>query len=420
MSNKFNPFKPNSPVYSGMFAGRSSEIQDINNALFQTKNGNPNHIMIIGERGIGKTSLLLLTKNFANGEVVIDRKDKKHNFLTVQINLNNKMSVSDLAISLKNKLNREINKINPNIVLIKKCWDFISKIEVAGLSYKGSTQNFPERNQIIEEFTYSLVDTVKSLTQNVSSRKVGFTEKMDGLIILIDEADNACPDLDLGVFLKNLSEILVAENCNNILFVLAGLPNLHDVLKNSHESSLRLFKEYYLSPLTKNEVNQLINNGLKESSNKSEIKTKITKDALDMIYEFSEGYPHFVQQVGFSAFEVDENGEIDNEDVAKGFFSKNGALNMIGDRYYKKLYYGDINTDLQREILDIMAEKWNGWTGRDFISEKFSKKKTSLDSGIRALKEKNIILAKEGQKGQYRLQWKSFAFWIKCHKQKQK
>lgn len=414
MSNKFNPFKPNSPVFSGMFAGRISEIRGIDSALFQTKNGNPNHIMLIGERGIGKTSLLLVAQNFANGDVGFS--GEKYNFLTVQVNLTNKMSIVDLAISLKNKLKREIDKINPEIKLIKNCWEFISRFEVSGTSYNKPSQNLAENSQVVEEFTYSLIDTVKNLTQDRLAGEIGLTQKKDGLVILIDEADNASSDLDLGVFLKNLSEILVAEDCNNILFVLAGLPNLRDVLKNSHESSLRLFREYYLSPLLKNEVEELIKNGLKESLDKSDIKITIDKNALDAIFAYSEGYPHFVQQIGFSAFEMCNDDNINLDDVRNGFFSKNGALNAIGDRYYKKLYYSDINTDSQREILDIMAYKWNEWVGRDFISKKYSKAKTTLDNGIHALKEKNIILVKEGVKGQYRLQWASFAFWIKYHK----
>jgi Cdc6-like AAA superfamily ATPase len=64
MARKFNPFRPNYPVYRGMFAGRWNEIMRIDKILFQTKNCNPTNIMIIGERGIGKTSLMLFTRFF--------------------------------------------------------------------------------------------------------------------------------------------------------------------------------------------------------------------------------------------------------------------------------------------------------------------------------------------------------------------
>jgi len=417
MNQKFNPFKPNSPVYTGMFSGRSREIDGIAKALFQTKNGNPVHILLIGERGIGKTSLLSLANNFAKNEINWD--EQKYNFLTVQINLTEKMSVSDLAILIKNNIERELSKINPQITLIKKFWGFISKIEACGIKYNNNDNSFDDESQIIDQFIHSLVDTVKNLTQDSKLSEVGLAQKKDGLVILVDEADRASKFLDLGVFLKNLTETLSIEKCNNILFILAGLPNIHRILQESHESSLRLFQEFELPPLSKNETDEVITRGIKEANSISDQKiTKITIDrkALDHIYVYSEGYPHFVQQIGYSVYDVNDNDKIDVEDVKKGFFMKGGALDLIGNRGYKKLYYSDINVESQRAILDIMADNWNDWVTRDFIKLKFNGKETTLDNGLRALKDKNIILVKEGSRGQYRLQWASFAFWIKNHK----
>ena len=412
MVKKYNPFRPSSPVYNNMFIGRMEEIDNIDASLFQTKNGNPNHIIFTGERGIGKTSLLILANFFAKGEIPCE--ETIYNFLTVQINLTNKMSILDLVISLKKQIEREVSQKNPENAFIKKCWAKISKFEACGIKYKGNGNEVQEQNQLIEDFIYALVDTVKGITGSALLVEMGLKEKMDGLVILIDEADNASPELDLGVFLKKINEVLIVEGCNNVMFVLAGLPTLFDVLNKSHESSLRLFKEYYLPPLTKIEVNTLIKDGLKESSEKSGISMSIDNNALDLIYEYSEGYPHFVQQIGFSTFELNNDEKIDSRDVKFGFFSKNGALNSIGERYYKKLYYSDISVESQREILDIMAKKWNVWVTREYISSQYKHK--SLDTCIRALKEKKIILSREGQRGQYRLQYGSFAFWIKNHK----
>lgn len=47
----FNPFRPNSIATDELFQGRSDEMQIIERSLFQTKNGNPQHFLIEGERG---------------------------------------------------------------------------------------------------------------------------------------------------------------------------------------------------------------------------------------------------------------------------------------------------------------------------------------------------------------------------------
>jgi len=69
---KINPFKPNSPVNPGMFVGRIKEVETLERALLQTRVGSPNHFMITGERGIGKTSLLLYLNFLSTGKITLN------------------------------------------------------------------------------------------------------------------------------------------------------------------------------------------------------------------------------------------------------------------------------------------------------------------------------------------------------------
>lgn len=407
--NKINPFSPNSPVHRDMFAGRDAEINAIDKGLSQANYGNPTHLLLLGERGIGKTSLLNVGSMFAKGDFTW--ADKKHNFLVARIILNDNMCLADFAIYLKNAIEREINKTHPQLALIKKAWGFVSRFEAVGVAYR-KEESDKNSAKIIQEFIYSLSDTIKS----IKDPALPITEKKEGLVILIDEADKASKDLHLGSFLKILTETLAAEGTNNIFFIVSGLPDARNKLSDSHESSLRLFQEFDLGPLSKIETSEVIENGLKEVEKESNIKVAIDPKAQEAIYLFSEGYPHFVQQIGYSIFEVDADNNISEEDVNKGVFMRGGALELIGDRYYVKPFYKDIAVESQREILTIMAEKWGNWITREEIKKVFSGKETSLTNGLHALREKGIIIPREGFKGQYRLQWASFAFWIKNHK----
>lgn len=69
MSSLINPFKPTKPVYSGVFAGRYNELCRIDKALRETRAGNPTNLLFVGERGIGKTSLLLYARFISNGGI---------------------------------------------------------------------------------------------------------------------------------------------------------------------------------------------------------------------------------------------------------------------------------------------------------------------------------------------------------------
>jgi hypothetical protein len=63
-----------------------------------------------------------------------------------------------------------------------------------------------------------------------------------------------------------------------------------------------------------------------------------------------------------------------------------------------------------------MAERGKNWVAKREIRTKFKGKAMTLDNAIHALVERKIILAKEGERGIYRLQNGGFALWIKLQK----
>ena len=80
-----NPFRPNSPTNPGMFVGRYDEIKRIEGALKQTIANRGHSFLLLGERGIGKTSLLNLVKFFSEGYIEVD--NQKLNFLVVEVDI---------------------------------------------------------------------------------------------------------------------------------------------------------------------------------------------------------------------------------------------------------------------------------------------------------------------------------------------
>ncbi len=413
MNKKFNPFKPNSPVYTGLFSGRIDEITRIDDLLYQTKHNNPSHILILGERGIGKTSLLLVAKHLSQGNIEFE---EKYNFLTIQFSINSNTKIIDLAKRINSHIKRVLDENQGGIAFLSKTWDFISKFEVANIRYKSYRNINCGDEELIDKTIYSIVDTVKAITEDTAMSELGLRQKKDGIVILIDEVDSASKDLNLGAFLKILSETLVQENAEKVLIILSGLPIIRDILKESHESSLRLFEELKLDVLSNDDIKQVIFKGLQEAKNQG-CDVTINDEALDSICTYSEGYPHFIQQIGYSAFDYNVDNIIDKDDVAKSMFTSGGAIEKIGDRYYRDMFYNQIKEDSYRQILKIMAQKSTSWISKSEIKTLFKGKETTLNNGLRALRKRNIILSKPGSRGKYRLQWIGFAVWIKYFSQ---
>lgn len=405
---RYNPFRPGSIVTPGMFAGRFAELQGTEQALYQTKHGNPHHFLIHGERGIGKSSLLFSLQWVATGRIApLEGGDFK--FISISIELEPSNSYLDIIQKVGNELRREVARRRPGGELAKATWEFLKRWEVAGVKYTDAKSE-PKPNELLDELTH----TVERILEQ-------FGSEVDGILILIDEADKAPAEAHLGEFVKVFTERLTKRGCNRVCLGLAGLSTLLQNLRQSHESSVRIFQIFTLEPLLESERMQVIDSGLSEAKEKNGFETTIAQEAKQLISAWSEGYPHFVQQFSFSAFDEDKDNNIDTVDVLGGALDpEKGAIYQLGLKYFHELYFDQIGADEYRDVLRAMAERFDTWVTKAEIRKTVAIKESTLNNAISALKKRHIILAKPGVAGTYRLPTRSFAVWIKAFTQAKK
>ncbi|WP_457798840.1 ATP-binding protein [Methylocystis sp. S23] len=400
---KFNPFRPNSLVSIGMFSGRGEELHSIERCLFQAKHGNPQHFLIEGERGIGKSSLFYFIQLLASGR--IKREDgSTFNFLVVSLDLGQCEDQIDIVREIGKALQSAIADRNNIKELAKKAFDFLTNWEVMGVKYKKDRERGDDSANLA-----GLVDTVADVL-------VEAKDSLDGVLILIDEADRPSEEAGLGLFLKLFTERLTRKECGNCLMGLAGLPTLVPKLRASHESSPRVFEAMTLEPLEELERIDVINRGIADANKRNNQKTDITPDASKMIALLSEGYPHFIQQFAYCAFEKDTDNVIDVSDVAGGAYQQNGALEQLGHKYFNKMYFEQINSENYRRVLNAMAAHQNSWVSRQEIILESGVGETNVDNALKALRGRDIIIADESRRGFYKLPTRSFATWINAIK----
>jgi Cdc6-like AAA superfamily ATPase len=403
-----NPFEPFGPVNPGCFVGRIDELRRLKSSLVQTTAGRPANFMITGERGIGKTSLLNYLKYAAEGLIPIDGATLS--FVVIDTDVDQYTTQLGLIGKIQLGLEKALEKHEAAREFMKKAWGFIQRIEASGIRI-GDAKKEPDE-LLLDQFSYSLAETATRICSEQGEGSLWNT-KADGILILIDEADNSSKALQLGSFFKLLAERLQRRNCNRIMFGLAGLPDLQRVLRESHPSSLRIFEELVLDRLSASEVNTVIDMCLSAGNKSNGIRTQITAEARNVLVAFSEGYPHFIQQFGYSAFDRDSDNIIDEQDVMDGAFGQRGAFEQIGNRYYRNDFYDKIQKESYRQVLRIMAENLDDWVSKKEIRKKFKGSTSNLNNAISALRKRKIVLSKEGELGTYRLQHKGFAVWIR-------
>lgn len=410
--SKINPFKPNSPVQPGMFTGRLDEIRRTEACLVQTKSGSASGFMLTGERGIGKSSLMTLVSWVAEGGIPL-MSSATVKFLVIDTDVDRNTTQLGLIQKIELGLGRKLAQTEPARELWKQVWGFLQRVEAGGVRLKPSEkQDSDER--LVEEFAYSIATIVERTCSSANEDDL-FGEKYDGVLLLVDEADNASKELDLGSFLKLLMERLQRKACERFMVGLAGLPSLRSVLAESHPSSLRLFDEIKLDRLAEADVNSVIDRALERGLELNGKATTIEPPARKALVNLSEGFPHFIQQFGYSAFAKDADDNISVEDVMAGAFGKGGALEAIGDRYYRDDFYDKVQKDSYRQVLRIMADELDGWVTKKDIKKKFKGPDSTLDNAIKALRDRKVILSKEGEAGVYRLRHRGFALWIKLY-----
>jgi len=126
MPNKFNPFRPDKMAGPGLFCGRLEELRSLDQSLLQTKHGNPQHFLIEGERGLGKSSLFLCEYFVATGQIDTFSNEKL-DFIVINISLQAQDDYCSLVKKIVSALKTQLAERNALKALGLAAWDFLSR-----------------------------------------------------------------------------------------------------------------------------------------------------------------------------------------------------------------------------------------------------------------------------------------------------
>ena len=296
MPKDCNPF--NSQTYSSpeVFVDRDGIVNKIVQGLSNTANDNPENFLIIGKRGIGKSSTIQYVKR-----KLIENIEYNYRFLSILIKLKKDNKKNVLIQDIEKGVRKEVAKINVYESTknhLHNLWGYVSEFQIMGNGLK--------TNQ--DKLHCNDISKLAELLSNSSSKaKLSNENIKSGILIIIDEADNAPDNLELGEFLKLLFEAIQDEKCENICFMVSGLPVIEDKLLKSHHSTDRLFSKLELKDLDENETSQLLKNGIRNANRKrhtnSYTRTITMEDSImKEIYTMTKGKPYLVQKLASSMY----------------------------------------------------------------------------------------------------------------------
>lgn len=264
-------FTPHTPInQESLFKGRRKEVQQI----LSTLNTPGQHVLLFGERGVGKSSLAnISSKN------LVDIADKK---LIIK-----RCSKSDTFSSIFESVFEKLG-INPYIC---------SKINYFGVEKYGITCKSEKEEQ--------------GINMRLSSPSWMAERLKDcNILLLVDEFD-AIQQKEDKHKISELIKLLSDSNSVCKLFIV-GIAESADELTAGHPSVQRCLKEIKLNKMDMRELYGIIISGSQR------LNITFAQDAKLRICHLSSGYPHFTHLIALKASEeaiVRETEKVDIEDV---------------------------------------------------------------------------------------------------------
>ena len=287
--NAFQPSKEISAI--DRFAGRAKPVRD----AFLGLMADGANLAIVGNRGIGKTSLARQIENFGRGDNGLLSKlglnyDHKFNYKVIYL---------ACGTEIKDRETLLTRLLTSDACLLPWLYDIPkTKKIIHNLSPKLSAKIFGVGGEVGATHTteetrdrVAAPQSIEGVFENVARNLVEHYATSDGLLIIIDEFDKISDPSGIGPFLKAL-----ATNTAKIKFCIVGVAkNIQDLMRE-HESSDRLFAGTIISldPMSDGELGEIISIAEKNVGK----YFQFSDTARNRLIGLAQGHPYLIHLIG--------------------------------------------------------------------------------------------------------------------------
>lgn len=397
----YNPFQPDEPVSPKLFVGRKKELATIETALSETARTKTKNILIIGDKGIGKTSIAGYIENLA--ERVNAEEKYGGQFFTVFCSLGSCTNNEDVCVTILEEIYNKISATLPNIV--EKTKTFFRRLEAFGLSIAGFGFSLKRKTDDKGTLPLRFHHIINSFSGSIS-------DDYEGLLIILDELDTISQNKKFAPFLKSYVENL-ARAKTNVMHLVTASPFAIQGLEAGHDTIIRSFTALELQNISGEETKELIEKALNIGK---PLKT-YDEDFLRYTNHFASGIPNFVHELGYASFQVDDDNNLDFNDLRAGILGTEevvGAMTNLEIKYFRKRYTQDILSNKYRRILQGLASFDGDEVRLADLREKLSENdQKGLDSYIKNMVVRGVINHLEGKRGYYSLPDRMFKIFLR-------
>ncbi len=365
-----NPFNPGAGVSPPELAGRSEVLTQAVTAIERTKRGrHAKSLMILGLRGVGKTVLLN----------EIGKQAQERGYVVEQIEARDGEDLRQLLTHALRRVLLQLDRSEQAIEAVKKglriLRSFIGNVTITAGGVEVGLGVDPESGQadsgdLEADIKDVLVATGRAA--RATSRPVA---------LLIDELQYVSR-LELAALIRGMH----AVNQAGLPLVLfgAGLPQLAGQAGDAKSYAERLFDFSRLDRLQVEDAYKAIREPVEDEN------AKIADEALAEIYTQTRGYPYFLQEWGYNAWNIASGDTIAATDAvaATGL-----SIRKLDESFFRVRF--DRLTPLERDYMRFLAELGEGQQKSSDVAKAMGRRGSSLGPTRDSLIKKGMIYAPE-------------------------
>lgn len=316
---KPNPFTPQSGWEPRVFGGREQEFTEFKSNLEDAVSVRPNHLVVLGEWGIGKTSLLKQFRRMAQ---------------------ESGYPASLCSVSRFTKKDRPLDAM---YLIAEEMVMGLSKLNVDSEKLLGLFSKKKSILQAQSQFTKFLLELWKAQDTKL-------------VMVLLDDLQNLLPISNtIDILRAVLSKEEIVRN-TRFLFILSSTPAGWSAFLDKHDPVGRFFrKRLSVENLNRDDVIKTVERTLEGTG------VDFDDNIKEKIFEYTNGHPYEVQLLSSHLYDSQIEGKVGEGvwDSALG-----NTLKELGRDYFNTLLAKA--SDREKDLLKILAEEKGPLAIKDF------------------------------------------------------
>jgi hypothetical protein len=354
------------------FVGRLPEIKRLGDKVRDAVSAKRTQVaFMVGERGIGKTSLASFVRVLA---------ERSHGVVSAHAFLGGANSVEEMTRRVFDHLLKE-NIEKPWFSKIKAL--FGRHIQEVGLF--GVSVGFRAAQEDLQQLARQFPAALRTIVDQLAGEK-------QGLLIVLDDINGLATSVDFANWLKSVVDEIATSGFKTPVFILlVGLEERRRELLELQPSLARIFDTVEIKPWSSTETELFFENAFQS------VGISIEKAPRSFMAGHTGGLPVLAHEIGDAVFRHSKGRTIDQSIAASGILD---AAEIVGRKYLEPQVLHAVKSQRYKSILDQVGTDHFGF---DFTRAELAAKLTDadrrvLDNFLRRMTELGVV-ARDAERG---------------------